>query len=377
MKKIIYLVRKELRQVRRDPNMLRIIFVVPLVQLLVLGYAITTDIKNLDLIICDQDRSVLSRDLADRFAHNDYFVVQPCACLSNQSETYLRQRQAVLVMIIPRGFSRDLELGRSPELQILFDGQNSNTTAVAMGYCNRILLRFMQDSPAGARLGSAGGAPRLQIINPISRAWYNPELKSVYYMIPGIISILLMIITMLLTSMAIVKEREIGTLEQLLVTPLAPWQIIAGKTIPFALLGFLEMGIAMTFGVLWFQVPIVGSLLLLAGLSAIYILTALGMGIFISTLVDTQQQALFSAWFCLVSFILLSGFFYPIANMPDWVQLITYLNPLRYFIEILRELFLKGAGIKVLWPELLCLAGIGVSIFTLATFRFSRRTSHE
>ncbi|MFP4444819.1 MAG: ABC transporter permease [Desulfosudaceae bacterium] len=377
MKKIIYLVQKELRQVRRDPNMLRIIFVVPLVQLLVLGYAITTDIKNLDLIICDQDRSVLSRDLADRFAHNDYFVVQQHSCQFDQAEKYLRQRRAVLVMVIPRDFSRDLELGRSPELQILFDGQNSNTTAVAMGYCNRILLRFMQDSPAGARFGKAGAAPGLRIINPISRAWYNPELKSVYYMIPGIISILLMIITMLLTSMAIVKEREIGTLEQLLVTPLAAWQIIAGKTLPFALLGFIEMVIAMTFGVLWFQVPVVGSLPLLAALSGVFIMTALGMGILISTLVDTQQQALFSAWFCLVSFILLSGFFYPIANMPEWVQLITYLNPLRYFIEILRELLLKGAGLDILWPELLCLAAIGATIFALATFRFSRRASQE
>ena len=178
---------------------------------------------------------------------------------------------------------------------------------------------------------------------------------------------------MSLTGMAIVKEREIGTLDQLLVTPLSAWQIIAGKTLPFAFLGFLEMGFALAFGVLWFKVPVVGSLPLLALLAAVFIFTTLGLGIFISTLVDTQQQALFLAWFFLVSFILLSGFFYPIENMPAWVQVITYANPLRYFIEILRELFLKGAGPRVLWPELLALLSMGLIIFPLATLRFRGR----
>jgi len=373
MKRVWHLVKKELWQVSRDSNMLRVIFVVPMIQLLILGYAITTDIKNLDILICDRDDSAISRELIERFAHNDYFIVEQAACPAGRTEQILFRGEALLALVIPEDFGRDLETGKSPEIQILLDGQNSNTTAVALGYCNRILLQFMQDQQSRGLARNPRLARTVRIVAPVSRAWYNPELKSVYYMIPGIISILLTIMTMLLTGMAIVKEREIGTLDQLLVTPLSPWQIIAGKTLPFAFLGFLEMGFALAFGVLWFKVPVVGSLPLLALLAAVFIFTTLGLGIFISTLVDTQQQALFLAWFFLVSFILLSGFFYPIENMPAWVQVITYANPLRYFIEILRELFLKGAGPRVLWPELLALLSMGLIIFTLATLRFRGR----
>jgi len=375
MIKILHLVKKELRQVFRDPNMLRVIFVVPMIQLLVLGYAITTDIKNLDVLLCDFDGSAISRDLLERFSHTEYFKTVPAACKPGDIERRLFAGKAVMALIIPKDFGEDLETRRQPEIQILLDGQNSNSAAVALGYCNRILLQFMQDNVRKAVSRQPVMSRSVKMITPVSRAWYNPELKSVYYMIPGVISILLTIITMLLTSLAIVKEKEIGTLEQLMVTPLTSAQIIAGKTIPFAFLGFIEMGVAMTFGVLWFKVPIAGSLPVLALLSGTFILTSLGLGIFISTIVNTQQQALFLSWFFLVSFILLSGFFYPIENMPVWVQVITYGNPLRYFIEILRELFLKGAGLNVLWPELCCLAAMGTTIFILAALRFHKRTA--
>ncbi|MDA8405159.1 MAG: ABC transporter permease [Desulfobacteraceae bacterium] len=375
MIKIWHLIKKELWQVTRDPNMLRVIFIVPMIQLLVLGYAITTDIKNLDILICDFDGSAISRDLIERFSHTDYFRQVSEACKPGDIERYLFSGKAVIALVIPRDFGQDMETRRRPEIQILLDGQNSNTSAVALGYCNRILLQFMQDTLRKAVSRQPLIARSVHMITPVSRAWYNPELKSVYYMIPGIISILLTTITMLLTSMAIVKEKEIGTLEQLMVTPLTSPQIIAGKTIPFAILGFIEMSVAMTFGVLWFKVPIAGSLPVLALLSATYILTTLGLGIFISTIVNTQQQALFLSWFFLVSFILLSGFFYPVENMPVWVQAITYGNPMRYFIEILRELFLKGAGLAVLWPELCCLLGMGTTIFILAALRFHKRTA--
>jgi ABC-2 type transport system permease protein len=375
MKKVWYLVKKELRQVSRDINMLRVIFVVPMIQLMVLGYAITTDIKNLDILICDFDNSAISRDLIERFSHSEYFTFIDASAAPGHIEKYLFTGKAVIALTIPKNFARDLKKKDAPEIQILLDGQNSNTSAVALGYCNRILLEFMQDSIKNDLRHTPAFARSVHTISPVSRVWYNPELKSVYYMIPGIISILLTIITMLLTSLAIVKEREIGTLEQLMVTPLSSGQIIAGKTIPFAFLGLMEMSIAMTFGVLWFKVPIVGSLPLLALLSAAFILTTLGLGIFISTLVNTQQQALFISWFFLVTFILLSGFFYPIENMPGWVQIMTLGNPLRYFIEILRELFLKGAGLNVLWPELLSLLTLGITIFTLATLRFHKRSA--
>lgn len=373
MGKVFHLVKKELRQVFRDPNMLRVIFIVPMIQLLVLGYAITTDIKNLDILICDFDRSTTSRDLVERFSHTDYFNVKPGFLEPGTVEDHLFRGDVVAALVIPDHFGRDLELLKTPDVQIILDGQNSNTSAVALGYINRILFRFMADT-LGRKIARFPQAARsVHMVTPVTRAWYNPELKSVYYMIPGIISILLTIITMLLTSLAIVKEREVGTLEQLMVTPISPVQVIAGKTLPFAFLGLIEMGVAMTFGVLWFKIPIMGSLALLACLSAAFIITTLGLGIFISTLVDTQQQALFMSWSFLVTFILLSGFFYPIENMPDWVKGITLVNPLRYFIEILRELFLKGAGIQVLWKELASLLTIGVTIFTLATLRFHKR----
>jgi ABC-2 type transport system permease protein len=280
---------------------------------------------------------------------------------------------AVLALIIPVDFRKNFDLNNSPQIQILLDGQNSNTSAIALGYCNLILQEFTKSHLQNDLMKHPALYKNINIIEPVTRIWYNPELKSVFFMIPGIIAILLTIITMMLTSMAIVKEREIGTLEQLMVTPLKSWQIIVGKIIPFAILGFVEMGVAMTFGVLWFNIPILGNIAIIALLSGIFILTNLGIGMLVSTLVTTQQQALFLSWFFLILFILLSGFFYPIENMPIWVQHITLVNPLRYFIAILRELFLKGAGLDILMPELKALLILGGSIFFFAIFRFNKR----
>ncbi len=373
MKGVLHLVRKELRQVFRDPMMLRIVFLMPLFQLFILGYAVTFDVKNVALLVIDRDGTSASRGLIDRFAHNEHFVVKQIGDPGKGIERYLRRGEAVLAVVIPKHFGRSLETGKPTEVEILLDGSNSNTAGIALGYCNRTLYRFAADRAAEghARAPSITRAPRF--IEPETRIWYNPELKSVYFMIPGIIAILLTIITMLLTGLAIVKERETGTLEQLLVTPLKPWQIIAGKTIPFAMLGVAEMALATTVGVLWFHIPIVGNVALLALLAFTFILATLGLGVLISTLAGTQQQALFITWFFLQIFILLSGLFYPIENMPRAVQLITVINPLRYFIAINREIFLKGGGLGVLWPELRSLLVIGVCVFAFATMRFHKR----
>jgi ABC-2 type transport system permease protein len=279
----------------------------------------------------------------------------------------------VLAVVIPKHFGRSLETGKPTEIEILLDGQNSNAAGIALGYCNRIIYRFASDRAAAGLARSPSIARAMRFVEPETRIWYNPELKSVYFMIPGIIAILLTIITMLLTGLAIVKERETGTLEQLLVTPLKPWQIIAGKTIPFAMLGIAEMALATTAGVLWFHIPIAGNVALLALLAFTFILATLGLGVLISTLAGTQQQALFITWFFLQIFILLSGLFYPIENMPRAVQMITVINPLRYFIAINREIFLKGGGLGVLWPELRSLLVIGVCVFGFATLRFHKR----
>ena len=373
MRGVLHLVRKELRQVLRDPGMLRIIFIVPLFQLFVLGYAITFDVKNIKMIVVDRDLTSASRSLIDRFTNNEHFVVRRVADPGNGIERYLRKGEAVFALVIPRYFGRDLESGRSPEVDILLDGTNSNTAGIALGYCNRILFRFISDRVAIGLAGAPAMLRSLRVIEPETRIWYNPELKSVYFMVPAIVSILLLIITMLLTGLAIVKEREMGTLEQLLVTPLRPWQIIAGKTIPFALLGLADMALTTTIGVLWFHIPVMGNVGLLALLSFTFILTTLGLGVLISTLASTQQQALFITWFFLQIFMILSGIFYPIENMPRAVQMITLVNPVRYIVAINRELFLKGAGISALWPELRALLIIGVSVFSFATLRFHKR----
>jgi ABC-2 type transport system permease protein len=370
---VFHLVRKELRQVFRDPMMLRIIFLMPLAQLFVLGYAVTFDVKNVALLAIDRDVTSASRGLVDRFAPNQHLIVKRIGDPGARVEGYLRRGEAMIAIVIPKDFGRSLETGRPTEIEILLDGSNSNTAGIALGYCNRIIYRFAADRAAEglARAPSITRAPRF--IEPETRIWYNPELKSVYFMIPGIIAILLTIITMLLTGLAIVKERETGTLEQLLVTPLKPWQIIAGKTIPFAMLGIAEMALATTAGVLWFGIPLAGNVALLALLGITFIIATLGLGVLISTIAGTQQQALFVTWFFLQIFIMLSGLFYPIENMPRAVQTITVINPLRYFIAINREIFLKGGGLDVLWPELRALLIIGICVFGFATMRFHKR----
>jgi ABC-2 type transport system permease protein len=374
MRGVFHLIRKEMRQIFRDPNMLRVIFIVPVFQLFVLGYAVTFDAKNLDLAVIDRDGSSASRALVERFSHDEHFVVDRIADPRGGIEPLLRRGDALLALVIPRHFGRDLETGRRSELQILLDGENSNTAGIALGYCNRIILRFMKDRAAQRRGRASAAARDVRFIESRLRVWYNPELKSVYFMVPGIVSILLLLITMLLTSLSIVKEREAGTLEQLLVTPLKPWQIIAGKTIPFAILGMAEWAFVSTVGVLWFGIPVVGSIGVLALLALAFIVTTLGLGVLISTLAGTQQQALFITWFFLQMFILLSGIFYPIENMPRWTQVITLINPLRYFVVVARELLLKGARLDALWSELRSLLIIGVTVFTVATLRFHKRS---
>ena len=373
MRGVLHIVRKELIQVFRDRNMLRIIFLMPLFQLFVLGYAITFDVKNVGLLAIDRDGSSASRSLVDRFRESEHFIVKEIADPGSGIERHLRRGEAILALVIPEHFARDLDTGKSPEVGILVDGQNSNTAGIALGYCSRIMYRFMSDRAAQTLARHPTIRRDVRLIEPETRIWYNPELKSVYFMIPGIVAILLTVITMLLTGLAIVKEREAGTLEQLLVTPLKPWQIIAGKTIPFAMLGLAELALATTVGVLWFKIPVVGNIGLLALLALTFILTTLGLGVFISTMAGTQQQALFITWFFLQMFVLLSGIFYPIENMPRAVQAITLINPLRYFVAINREIFLKGGGLSVLWPELRSLLVIGVCVFTFATLRFHRR----
>ena len=363
------IVRKELLQVRQDKRMLGMSLVAPILQVLVLGYTATTDIKYSVMVVHDQDRTAESRDLIREFTTSGYFVHEYSVDRDADCDRRIERGDASVGLVIPPKFGRDLMAGSSPQLQMIFDGSDANTANILLSYATQIVAAYAAEAarPGQVRLqGIASG-----MIVPEPRVWFNPDLKSSNFMVPGVVGLVLMIITMTLTSLAIVKEKEIGTLEQLLVSPIRPYELILGKLIPFILIGFVDVVVVLALARYWFKVPTVGSLPLLLGLSGLFILTTLGLGLFISTVAKSQQQAMLIAqFFFFMPFIYLSGFAFPISNMPRIIQYATYLIPLRYFLEIVRGVFLKGAGIAELWPQALALFALGVAILTLAVVRF-------
>ncbi|MEZ5360688.1 MAG: ABC transporter permease [Candidatus Zixiibacteriota bacterium] len=362
MRTILALVRKEFYQVFRDRNMLRMIFLMPMIQLLILGYAINVDVKNIRTAFYDYDNSSLSREYIRDFSSGGYFITTASDIpLPDVNEAFTENRFDAAI-IIPEDFSENIYTGQGVTAGMIVDATNANSAAISMGYAGLITARFNSDYSA--------------LASPITmrqRLLYNPEAESVYYMVPGIVAVLLTMITVMLTSMAIVREREMGTLEQLMVTPISTPAFILGKTIPFAILGYIEMSIALAFGILWFNIPFAGSWLLLYGVAFVFLFTTLGVGMFISTVTGTQQQAMFFAWFFSIFAILTSGFFNPISNMPESVQYLTYLNPLRYFMAIVRGIMMKGAGVLELYRDIGSLVVFSLSIFTFAWMRFSKR----
>ncbi len=357
---------KEFIQIFRDKRMKAIVFVIPVIQTMVFGYAVTTDVNNIPTAVYDLDRSYESRELARRFAASGYFSIKYRPDSPSGVQGLLDRGNVAVALQINRGFSSDVKRQRPASLQILIDGTDSNTATVAMGYAGRIVLAY------AASLGQGGAVIRPAIeLRPI--AWYNPELKSKYYMVPGVIAMVIMITSLLLTAMAIVREREMGTMEQLMVTPLRPVEFILGKTIPFAVIAFIEMALITVIGLLVFKIPIRGPLLLLPLSTAIYLLSVLGVGLFISTIAKTLQQAMMATFLFFSPNVLLSGFIFPIENMPEIIQYMTYINPLRYFLVIIRGLFLKGNGLAVLWPQFAALFLLGVAVLTVSVLRFRKR----
>lgn len=372
MRQIFYLVQKEFRQIFRDFSMVRILFVVPLIQIFILGNAITTDVKNIKIVFQDQDKTPYSREFIGRFVHSSYFRITGFEEDYTRLSSYLDSGKASLAIVIPRHFQRDIVLQKNPDIQFLVDGVDGNSAGVSLGYITDIVQQYQE------RLMESSPDLSLQVKNirrveTEPRFWFNPNLESKLYIVPGIIALILLIITLFLTSMGIVREKEIGTLEQLMVTPIRSYQLVIGKIIPFSILGMLEIMISMGFVYLIFGIGVKGSLLLLLFESSIFIISTLGLGIFISTISDTQQQALFVAWFFMIFAILLSGFFIPIANMPPVIQHITRLNPLRYYIVILREIYLKGTSIKDLIPETLAMVTFSTCLFLAAVIRFRKK----
>jgi len=363
MRTVLALVKKEFIQVLRDHNMLRLIFLMPLIQLLILGYAINIDVKEIDTAVYDYDQSRLSRDYVRSFAAGDYFIPEKPDDIElmdlEQGFTTNRYRAA---LIIPEDFSENIENGKRAEVAMVFDGTNANSAGIAMGYSGLVTQQFA--------LRESGYKPSVEMRRKIL---YNPDMESVYFMIPGIVVTLLTMLTSMATAMAIVREREMGTLEQLMVTPMSTPALILGKTIPFAILGYVEMSLALAFGIFWFNIPFVGSWTLLYALAFIYLLTTLGAGMFISTVTSTQQQAMFFAWFFMVFSLLTSGFFTPIENMPEVVQHLTLLNPQRFFMTIMRGIMMKDSGIAELYPQILALVIFSVVIFSFSWMRLSKR----
>jgi ABC-2 type transport system permease protein len=363
---------KEFLQVLRDPKMRGIIFVMPLVQVMVFGYAVTTDVREVPVAVVDFDQSVASRDLLSRFSASGYFrFVEHTRDLS-MADHLLDKGSVGAILRIDQGFEEDLRAGRTAKLQVIADGTDSNTAGIVLDYTGRIAGIFSEKVllTRFSHLRGEGTLPGK--VELISRAWFNENLESRNFYVPGVIAIIVMLITLMLTSMAVVREKEIGTIEQLLVSPITPTEFILGKTLPFALIGYADVLLVTVVGVFWFEVPIRGSLLLLLAATTFYLMTTLGIGLFISTVSRTQQQAMMSVFFFYFPAVLLSGFMFPIANMPPLVQYLTYANPLRYFLVILRGIFLKGAGPATLWPQLAALLIMGLATLLFTTRRFRK-----
>jgi ABC-2 type transport system permease protein len=373
MQRIIYLLQKEFRQVFRDRQMLRIILFVPIVQMFVLGYAITTDVKNVKVTIYDADNSFASRELCRRFINSPYFRFVGYAESPQAIRAALDNWQAQVGVFIAPHFGRDLERGLQPDIQMTADGLDGNTAGIALGYAQGILAAYALDLVlAQPRLvAESRGLP----VVSETRMWYNLNLESKLFTVPGLIGLLVTVITMFLTSMGLVREKEIGTLEQLMVTPIRPAELIVGKVLPFVLIGFVEINLMLALAFLVFDLTMAGSYFLLLGVSLLYFLTTLGLGIFISTLAETQQQAMFISWFFMIFLILMSGFLSPIPNMPPAWQKVTYLNPLRYYVNLLREIFLKATPLKFLWNEIVPLGVFGLMILTASALKFHKRVS--
>ena len=364
---------KEFIQLFRDRRMKAIVFVIPIMQLIVFGYAVTTDVNDIRTAIYDLDRTAESRELFRRLEASGYFSIRYSVQSPAEIQELLDRGKITAAIQVNRGFSADIKRKQQTGIQILVDGTDSNTATVAMDYANRIILKYARDLGTSALLISPLPAPVRGGIELNALAWYNPELKSKNYNVPGVIAFVIMLTCLLLTSMAVVREREIGTMEQLMVTPIRPLELILGKTIPFALIGFFDMLLVTAVAFLKFDIPMKGSFALLIASTAVYLLSVLGMGLFISTIAKTQQQALMATFLFYVPAVLLSGFMFPVDNMPEVIQYGTYLNPLRYFLVIIRGIFLKGNGIAVLWPQMAALLVLGLVVMTISSLRFSKR----
>ncbi|MDP1901029.1 MAG: ABC transporter permease [Rubrivivax sp.] len=362
LQRIWEVLRKEFLQIARDPRLMAVIFIAPVIQLLVFGYAVSTDIRDTTTFVVDHDQTQASRDLVEAFTASGYFQVVGRSARPADLVSALQYGDAIVGLSVPVGFAAALRDGTGAKVQVLLDGTNSNTATVALGYAERIVQSF------GARY--AGGL--VLALDLRERAWFNPDLKSRDYNVPAVVGAIILLVCLLLTSLAVVREREIGTLEQLMVTPLSAFELIAGKTIPFALIGLVDLLVVTAVALLWFEVPFAGNFLTLLLASVLYLLSGLGLGLLISTISKTQQEAFMTSFLVFMPIILLSGFMFPVSSMPEIFQWLTLVNPTRHYLEIVRGIFLKGVGIGVLWVQFLALAALGSVLLGFAGSRFRK-----
>ena len=376
-----HMIRKEFLQTLREPRMRVMLFMPPLIQLLIYGYAANLDVDSARIAWMDQDRTPQSRELESQFEGSGRFQIVANPAGEKEMQGLLDRGKVDGVVRVLPGFARDLERGRTTSVQVLLDGTNSNTASIVSAYASQTIQRYSnevmnqrQRMQLVAGTMASHGALRAAVpqVDSETRVWFNPDLRSRNYFVPGVVVNIIMLVTLSLTAMAVVREKEIGTMEQLMVTPIRPVELILGKTLPFVLIGFWDMVLVVTASLLIFHVPFAGNFGTLCLAAFFFILTSLGAGLFISTISKTQQQANMSTFLFFQPFMMLSGFTFPVRNMPTIVQYFTFLNPMRYFMEIVRGIFLKGSGMETLWPQMLALAVFGVIILSLSVQRFHK-----
>jgi ABC-2 type transport system permease protein len=364
---------KEFIQVFRDRRTRFVLFGPPIIQMLVFGYAATFEIHHVPTVVLDLDHSQESRELISRFTSSPYFDVQRQLTDYRQIGDLLDQGKATVGLEINAGFAQNLRKGQTAPLQVIVDATNSNTALIASGYITQIALGFAQDYQQDRIFRiSPQLIEEIPSVQLEQRPWYNSDLRSRWFFVPGIIGSLTLVLVVTLTAFAVVREREIGTLEQIMVTPIRPAEFILGKTLPFFLIGLFDVSLIATLGTLWFQVPFRGHIVVLLAGAVLFLLCMLGVGLLISTVSSTQQQAMVTAFFFIMPAITFSGFGFPISTMPQWLQYLTYLSPLRYFLVVLRGTYLKGVGMEILWPQMLAMACLGISLLVVAVLRFHK-----
>ena len=364
---------KEFIQVFRDKHTRFLLFGPPIIQMVVFGYAANLDIQHVPMAIVDYENSRVSRDFISRFEGSRYFDVRERTLDQEKLRRMIDHGDVTVAVQVNAGFTELLRKGQTATVQVIFDASNSNTALVSLGYVNQVASKFAQDYQKEMLNRTAPSLlPQMPSIVLERQPWFNPDLSSQWFFVPGVMGNLITVVIVLLTAFAIVREREIGTLEQIMVTPIRPAEFILGKTLPFFLIGLFDVSLIAVVGTLWFQVPFRGHLYVLLTGSVLFLLCMLGVGLLISTVSSTQQQAMVTAFFFIMPAISFSGFGFPISTMPQWMQYCSYAIPLRYFLIVLRGTYLKGVGMDILWPQMAAMAALGFGLLTIAILRFHK-----